>query len=73
MFKSFPANDDLYRSLQRTICNDDYVETLLFLTYKISKVKIGDIDKFFLTGRTHGSILFYDISSLNKYAELIHP
>lgn len=75
----FPVNDDLYRSMKRTIECDDYLETLLYLTYKISKVKVGededgnDICKFYLTGKLHGSVLFYDTDSLGKYAEKIHP
>ena len=38
---NFPANTDLYKSLKYTIANDDYVETMLFLTYTVKKTKIG--------------------------------
>lgn len=37
----FPKNDDLYASLEYKICNDDYVETLIFLTYKVVKIADG--------------------------------
>lgn len=75
----FPVNSDLYCSMKRTIENDDYLETMLFLTYKITKVKVGetetgeDINKFYLTGKLHGSVLFFDTDMLGKYAEKIHP
>lgn len=76
----FPVNKDLYRSMKRVIENDDYLETLLYLTYKIKKVKVGGVGedgseqfKFYLVGKLHGSVLFYDTDALGKYAELIHP
>lgn len=76
----FPVNKDLYRSMKRVIENDDYLETLLYLTYKIKKVKVGEVGedgseqfKFYLVGKLHGSVLFYDTDALGKYAELIHP
>lgn len=70
----FPANSDLYRSLNYTIASDDYLETLLFLTFKVSKISIGDGKyKYVLRGHTHGKVLFFDIESLDKYTHLIHP
>lgn len=75
----FPVNSDLYRSMKRTIECDDYLETLIYLTYKITKVKVGEADdgseinKFYLTGKLHGSVLFYDTDALGKYVEKIHP
>lgn len=75
----FPVNKDLYRSMKRVIENDDYLETLVYLTYKIKKVKVGvgedgsEQFKFYLVGKLHGSVLFYDLDMLGKYAELIHP
>lgn len=75
----FPVNKDLYRSMKHVIENDDYLETLLYLTYKIKKVKVGAAEdgseqfKFYLVGKLHGSVLFYDTDALGKYAELIHP
>ena len=75
----FPVNKDLYRSMKHVIENDDYLETLLYLTYKIKKVKVGAAEdgseqfKFYLVGKLHGSVLFYDTDALGKYAEMIHP
>ena len=75
----FPVNKDLYRSMKRVIENDDYLETLLYLTYKIKKVKVGAAEdgseqfKFYLVGKLHGSVLFYDTDAIGKYAEKIHP
>ena len=71
---SFPVNDDLYRSLKYTIENDDYLETLLKLTYRINRIKVNSNSyKNILSGYVHGSILFYDIDALGKYVEMIHP
>lgn len=71
---SFPANSDLYRSLKYTIENDDYLETLIYLTYKVIRIKQAeDLSVNLLSGYLHGSILFYDIESIGKYVELIHP
>lgn len=74
IFKQHPANDDLYRSLQYTIENDDYVETLIYLTYKVSRIQYGPQEwRCFLTGKIHGSVLFFDLDSIGKYTQLIHP
>lgn len=35
----FPANSDLYRSLKYKIEHDDYLETLIYLTYKVFRVQ----------------------------------
>ena len=41
----FPVNGDLYRSLKYKIENDEYLETLLYLTYRVDRVKkMGDGD-----------------------------
>ena len=70
----FPANDDLYLSLKHTIENDDYLETLILLTYRVEKVDRGDgLSVNLLSGYVHGSVLFYDISQIGKYVSLIHP
>lgn len=70
----FPVNKDLYRSLKYTIENDDYLETLIQLTYKVLKVNNDDGSyKSLLSGYIHGSVLFYDIDHLGKYVNLIHP
>jgi hypothetical protein len=70
----FPVNKDLYRSLKYKIENDDYLETLIYLTYKVIKEDNGDNTyKSVLSGYIHGSVLFYDINHLGKYVDLIHP
>ena len=70
----FPANSDLYRSLKYTIENIDYLETQIFLTYKVLKMPIGGRQhKNMLSGYVHGTILFYDVNEVGKYIELIHP
>ena len=70
----FPVNSDLYRSLKYKIENDDYLETLIYLTYRVDKVK-RSVDTWanVLSGYVHGSILFYDIEKLGKYVDLIRP
>lgn len=71
---NFPANNDLYRSLKYNIENTDYLETLLFLTFKVTETKdVYGKTKYILHGKTHGSVLFFDIERMGKYAELIHP
>lgn len=71
---SFPINNDLYKSLQYSIENTEYLETLLFLTFKVTEViDVFGKKKYILTGKTHGSVLFFDIERIGKYAELIHP
>ena len=70
----FPVNSDLYRSLRYKIENDDYLETLIYLTYRVDKVKRDDSTfASILSGYVHGSILFYDIDKLGKYVDLIRP
>lgn len=74
LFKTMTANSDLYRSFARTIQNDDYIETLLYLTYKVTRIQVGKNEwKCYLTGKLHGSVLFFDMNQLGKYVELIHP
>ena len=71
---SFPANEDLYRSLKYEIQNDDFLETKIYLTYVINKIKTVDgLFKNVLSGYVHGSLLFFDIDMVGKYAELIRP
>lgn len=78
-FVEFPANSDLYRSLSHKISNVDYLETLIYLTFKVTEIQDGiDEDgkplcKYVLTGKIHGSVLFFDLASLGKYVEMIHP
>ena len=71
---SFPANSDLYRSLKYKIENDDYLETLIYLTYRIDKVRRSSSEYVnVLSGYVHGSVLFYDIDKIGKYVDLIRP
>ena len=59
----FAKNSDLYKSLRYKICNDDYLETLIFLTFKVTKTKVDDgVFKSILAGKIHGSVLFYDVN-----------
>lgn len=77
----FDSNNDLYKSLKHVIENDDYVETLLFLTFTVNRVLVSagslwhpePVYKYILSGKLHGKVLFYDIQELGKYAEKIHP
>ena len=40
----------------------------------VDKVAIGKNKyKYILNGKIHGNVLFYDIKSLGKYIEKIHP
>ncbi len=75
------ANSDLYKSLKHVIENDDYLETMIYLTFAVKKILSSyendditkPIYKYILNGRIHGNVLFYDINELGKYAEKIHP
>lgn len=78
---TFPVNSDLYYSLKRTVENDDFLETMLRMTFTVRKVLMKpspvsedeDICKYVLHGQLHGSVLFFDLDQLGKYAEQIHP
>lgn len=76
---AFPANKDLYKSFSHTIKNDEYLQTLIFLTYKVSKATTynrhtkSKENKYILHGKIHGGVLFYNIFKLGKYLEKIHP
>ena len=75
----FPVNDELYWSLKHKIESDDFLETLLRLTFKVDRVVTRKLQhdhvecKYVLSGKLHGSILFFDIDSIGKYVEKIHP
>lgn len=44
------------------------------MTYVINKIKTADgLFKNVLSGYVHGSLLFFDIDMVGKYAELIRP
>lgn len=58
----FAKNSDLYKSLRYKICNDDYLETLIFLTFKVTRTKVDENEfRSILSGKIHGSVLFYDV------------
>ena len=69
----FPQNTDLYKSLTYKIANDDYLETMLQLTYTVHEEVIRGKKRAFLLGKLHGSVLFFDIDSVGKYIEKLHP
>lgn len=69
-----PTNEYTANSFKRKITNSEFVETMLFLTYKVSKISIGDGKyKFILHGRLHGGVLFNDTFKIGKYMDKIHP
>ena len=70
----FPVNEDLYRSLQHELQNDEFLETKLYLTFVVNKIKTasGHV-KNVLSGYVHGSLLFFDIDMIGKYVRLIRP
>lgn len=52
--------------------NEEYLETMLLLTYRVDK--IGDVDpRYMLSGYVHGSVLFFDLDRMGKYCEKIRP
>ncbi len=75
-----PTNEYICRSFKRQIKNDDYLQILPFLKFKVERV-VYDIDpktgeelfKYILHGKVFGAVLFYDINRVGKYIELIHP
>lgn len=70
----FPKNSDLYKSLTYDICNDDYLDTLIYLSFTVKKIVTGrNTYKSILVGKIYGSVLFYDVNKIGKYLELIHP
>ena len=71
---TFPANEDLYRSLKYEIQNDSFLETKIWLTFVINSIATanGDI-KNILSGYVHGSMLFFDVDMIGKYVNLIRP
>lgn len=71
---SFPANEDLYKSLKYEIQNDDFIETKLWLTFIINQIKTANGHvKNILSGYVHGSLLFFDIDMLGKYVSVVRP
>lgn len=77
---SFPANKYLYKSFKHHLKNDDYLETLAFLTFTVTKTACGKdpisgetLYKSILKGKIHGGVLFYDINAVSKYMDKLHP
>lgn len=70
----FPANRDLYKSLSRKITNSEYVDSAIYFSYRVKRVK-DEYKKYknVLYGKLHGKILFYDLNQLGKYVEIIKP
>lgn len=70
----FPVNNDILKSFTHKIKNDEFIDSMIFLKFKVNKVKKteGRYD-YILRGKLQGSILFYDISQIGKYVEKIHP
>lgn len=69
----FPVNDTIYKSFDHVMKTSDFVDLMLFLTYKVHNVKIGNQYKFILNGRLHGNVLFHDMNKVGKYLDMIHP
>ncbi len=63
------VNPDLYKSFARRLENTDYLNILLKLKFKVVEAD----GRFILHGRLSGSVLFYDIIQIGKYADKIHP
>ena len=70
----FPTNVWTANSFKRKVRNDDFIETMLFLTYKVEKIVDENKNpRFILHGRLHGGVLFNDLNKVGKYVDLIHP
>lgn len=70
----FPVNEYIKKSFKHKIKNNEYIDTLLFLTFVVRKTRRDDgTYKHILKGKLHGAILFYDVSAIGKYVEKIHP
>lgn len=51
---------------------------MLMLTFRVDETESVDLrgkktKKFVLSGKLRGSVLFFDVEQLGKYAELVHP
>ena len=75
----FPTDEYLYKGMKRWIANDDYLQSMIQLTFKVDKIVVGknpdgtDITKCILHGKLHGGILFYNINKIGKFIDRIHP
>ena len=69
-----PTNIWTANSFKRKIRNDRFLDTVLFLTYRVKKILVGDDRyKFILHGHLHGGVLFNDTTKVGKYMDMIHP
>lgn len=66
----FPVNDDIYKSFMHRILNENDIKTCIKIKYEVENTANG---KFEISGSIDGSILFYDVHSLEKYYDLLHP
>lgn len=66
----FPVNDDIWKSFMHRVVNEDDIIVCFKLQYE---VKNDDISSYTVDGSIDGSFLFYDLASLSKYYELLHP
>lgn len=75
----FPANKDLYKSLQHRMKSEDQLKTQVLLDYTVTEEDTEDPDtgevqtKKILHGKIHGGVLFYNLSKVGKYIDKIHP
>lgn len=68
----FPRNDDLYYSLSYKMQNEEYLESMIMLTYRVDEIG-GNEPRHMLSGYVHGSMLFFDLDRMGKYCERIRP
>lgn len=68
-----PVNDTIYKSFNHIIDSKEFVDTMLFLTYEVKKIKTHGGYRFILDGHLHGAVLFRDLNKIGKYLEMIHP
>lgn len=76
---SIPVNENIYRSFYYNADIKEYLDIFLFVKFTVDDVQIdtdydgSPVTKRILHGKTHGSILFHDVTEIGKYMELIHP
>lgn len=79
MMRAFSANPSLYKAFKHQYQNDSYIDSMLKLTFTVHKTCTGKdahgkkIFKSILSGKLHGSMLFYDLNKVGKYIDKIHP
>lgn len=76
---SFPVNPFIYNSFDYKVTNRDFLDPLILLKYKVSRIKHSEdedgnpVYKNVLRGTLYGAVLFRDINRIGKYLEKIHP